>query len=107
MLIETRNDPKQPNERVTRGPPRRWHAVGIIASSGSCGAAQACKGKRFLSTEAPRLPLANCDAARCNCKYRHFEDRRAAPRRGEEKAGMSPPRASTERRTSRGRRATD
>jgi hypothetical protein len=107
VLIETKPDAKDP-EPARRGSRQPWHAVVIAAPASACAAAQACKGKRYLSSEAPRLPLADCDVRRCQCKYRHHDDRRAGPRRQEEKA--SPPvtaRENVNRRGSRGRRATD
>ena len=104
MLIETK--PPRSEEVSTRKPRHRWHAVTIVAPSGACEAAFACKGKRFLSSEAPRLPLAQCDADRCNCKYRHFEDRRAGPRRSAE-TGAPEKRTPVNRREKRGRRSVD
>lgn len=83
-----------------------WRAVAIIGSASACAAAQMCKGKRYLCREAPRLPLEGCDAARCDCKYRHFEDRRGAPRRAEEK-GMTATRVENNRRQNRERRSND
>jgi hypothetical protein len=65
----------------------RWHAVAIRTSSTACAASQACQARRYLSSEAPRLPLAGCDAAHCDCKYVHFPDRRGSRRRsGDTKA---------------------
>jgi hypothetical protein len=78
----------------------------IVAPAKACQAALACKGKRFLSSEAPRLPLKQCDAARCDCRYRHFPDRRGEPRRAEE-TGAADKRVHSNRRETRGRRATD
>ena len=83
-----------------------WRSVAIIAPASACAAAQMCKGKRYLCREAPRLPLEGCDAARCDCKYRHFQDRRGTPRRAEEK-GMTPTRVESNRRKNRDRRAND
>jgi hypothetical protein len=87
----------------------RWNAVAIIAATGGCEAARALKGKRFLSAEAPRLPLAKCNApAECRCVYKKYPDRRAGPRREVEKTGLQ--RAlpgNDERRRRRGRRSTD
>ena len=34
------------------------------------------EGRRFLSSAAPRLPLAECDSLECNCKFVHHKDRR-------------------------------
>jgi hypothetical protein len=106
VLIETKVDPKEsPAPRTRRGSRHPWHAVTIAASPNACAAAQACKGKRFLSAEAPWLPLEECDVKRCNCKYRHYPDRRGDSRRQDEKPAAAPEQSN--RRISRGRRATD
>lgn len=87
----------------------RWHSVGIVCPKGSCAAAISYLEKRFFSGEAPRLPLSECSQPHlCQCTYRHFDDRRAKPRRAGE-AGR-PPRGtvpSVESRAKRGRRQTD
>jgi len=107
VLLESPNEPKKSaSGQAARKPKQRWHAVMVVAPSSACAAANACKGKRYLSSEAPRLPLANCDAAACGCKYRHYEDRRAGPRRAEA-TGPDAKRPASNRRISRGRRATD
>jgi hypothetical protein len=86
---------------------RRWHAVGIVPTARSCDAARACRDRRYLSAEAPALPLKGCDAVRCECRYGHFDDRRRGPRRGEEKGGIPHKATQADRRERRGRRATD
>jgi hypothetical protein len=107
VLIETKPESKEKEkEEPKRGSRRPWHAVMIVTSGSACQAAIECKGKRFLSSEAPRLPLPDCTADRCGCRYRHYEDRRNAPRRAEER-GAAPSRVSTNRRASRGRRSLD
>ncbi|MBT1444318.1 hypothetical protein KJI95_07235 [Shewanella sp. JM162201] len=53
-----------------------FHCVAIVSDSDSCTAQKALGQKRFLSAEAPTLPLPNCDKAQCQCHYQHFEDRR-------------------------------
>jgi hypothetical protein len=107
VLIETKTDEEHPGPgKARRGSRQPWHAVTIAAPAGACAAAQACRGARFLSRDAPRLPLAECDAARCECKYRHYEDRRGSARRHDEKRAP-PAREQDNRRISRGRRATD
>lgn len=55
----------------------RYHAVSIRPGLNCCQAAQRSLNARFLSTEAPRLPLAGCDAATCTCRFMHHQDRRA------------------------------
>src|SRR5262249_54788293 len=87
----------------------RWHAVSIVSSSQSCEAARALKERRFLSRDAPRLPLPDCaQAEHCRCSYRKYADRRAGPRRDEEQlGGRRTPDGGAERRAGRGRRRTD
>lgn len=98
----------QERKRIeTRGP---WRAVEIVSSSFRCAASKQVKGKRFLCTEAPKLPLPGCNAAQCNCRYKHFSDRRAGPRRADDSGvyvhlfANSP---ESDRRRARGRRSTD
>jgi hypothetical protein len=109
MLIDRGNSSKEPGAKPAKREPRnRWHAVTILPGATRCQAAEAAKGRRFLSSEAPILPLRACDAAACTCKYRHYEDRRGSPRRSEEaRAGGLRSRDGVDRRNSRGRRETD
>jgi hypothetical protein len=109
VLIDTKFDLEHSARvKVKRVSRNRWHAVTIAAPANACEAAQACKGKRFLSGDAPWLPLEECDAKRCECKYRHYEDRRGDARRQDEKAvAQQQGREQSNRRASRGRRATD
>jgi hypothetical protein len=107
VLLESLNESKQSTPgRTAKESRHRWHAVVIVAPSSACAEAQACKGKRYLSSEAPRPPLAKCDAATCGCKYRHFDDRRGEPRRAEE-TGRNVKRPASNRRMRKGRRALD
>lgn len=54
-----------------------FHAVSIRFGPGACSAAKALAGERFLSAEAPQLPLPECDAANCECRFAHHGDRRS------------------------------
>lgn len=87
----------------------RWHSVSVVNKGYCCEALTELLGKRFLSQEAPRLPLANCTkSSDCRCSYQHHEDRRAEPRRRQEVGGFWPEQyRGNERHTVRGRRATD
>ena len=87
----------------------RWAAVSVATAGGGCEAAKALKGKRFLGSEAPRLPLKECTApATCRCLYRKYADRRDGPRREDEQTGMRRSGLGPqERRVRRGRRSTD
>jgi len=53
-----------------------WHAVSIQPGVKRCEAVNELVGQRFLSKDAPRLPLAKCTEAECTCRYRHYDDRR-------------------------------
>jgi len=55
---------------------KSYHAVSIKFDSGACMAAKTMEGQRFLSGEAPRLPLPECDATECLCHFAHHKDRR-------------------------------
>lgn len=90
----------------TRNP---WKAVEIVSDQRGCLAARGLKGKRFLGDEAPPIPLPGCTAANCNCRYKHFNDRRSGPRRADE-LGVHihmTENLSRDRRAGRGRRRTD
>ena len=54
-----------------------YHAVSIRLGRTACRAAAELEGQRFLSASAPRLPLADCDAAECDCRFVHHADRRS------------------------------
>jgi len=85
-----------------------WHAVSIVCTSASCAAAKALKGLRYLSAEAPRLPLRDCTSAQeCPCVYRKHLDRRARPRREVDSDGLRRPSPKSERRQNRRRRSSD
>ncbi len=58
-----------------------YHAVTIVPGHRTCAAARALQDRRFLSRQAPALPLKECDSAECTCRYEHYDDRRNGPRR--------------------------
>lgn len=62
--------------RVLKGG-SRYHAVSIKPGAYACAAANDIAGQRFLASEAPALPLPECDAAECECHFTHHKDRRA------------------------------
>ncbi len=55
----------------------QYHAVSIKFYPSACQAAKQLEDKRFLSAEAPDIPLPDCDAEVCKCRYIHFDDRRS------------------------------
>ncbi|MDX1405445.1 MAG: hypothetical protein R3192_12945 [Woeseiaceae bacterium] len=67
----------------------KFHAVSVQYAAGACDAARSIEGKRFLSSAAPRLPLPDCDARECKCRFMHHADRRSGvDRRGRIPANM-------------------
>ncbi|MDP9008552.1 MAG: hypothetical protein M3N91_07580, partial [Pseudomonadota bacterium] len=58
-----------------------WHAVAIVPCTRACTSARGAASKRYLSQEAPGLPLSGCTERACTCHYRHYEDRRSSLRR--------------------------
>ena len=84
-----------------------YHAVSVIPGDNACAAAHRFSGQRFLSRQAPRLPLPTCDAPRCECRFKHHKDRRGAPRRSSDMGMMAGQFSGNERRRTRGRRADD
>lgn len=65
-----------PSSFETTASAHPYHCVAIRHRDGACAAVQRLSGQRFLSKEAPAVPLPVCDAATCRCRYVHFEDRR-------------------------------
>lgn len=63
-------------KQLTKSDPR-YHAVAIQFPEHACAAAKALAGERFLASEPPPLPLPDCDAKRCECNFKHYDDRRA------------------------------
>jgi len=57
------------------------HAVTVVPGPRCCEESRQLRGKRFLSREAPQLPLKTCGRTDCTCRYEHYQDRRGNPRR--------------------------
>jgi hypothetical protein len=94
----------------------KWHAVAVSCGQTCCRASVLARNTRYLSTEAPPLPLAGCSQpSSCTCKYRHYSDRRAGPRRRTDSdlyrnalsRHVTRKLTFEDRRTSKGRRAND
>lgn len=85
-----------------------FHAVSVVPGAQACGAVLQVTGVRFLSRQAPKLPLHGCDKTQCTCSYRHHLDRRSGPRRSADFfSHQVRSNVGEERRKSRGRRRTD
>ena len=80
--------PAKPKSRNGRERDRRggfgannpFHAVSIEPTQEGCSAADTIQVQRFLSEDAPGLPLPDCTIADCRCKYVHHADRRDGAR---------------------------
>ncbi len=85
------------------------HAVAIVCGQNACQAAQDKLGERHLSSEAPLLPLDQCDRPdQCACRYQHYDDRRGDPRRSSESGlPVQTDSENVERRNAKDRRAQD
>lgn len=88
-----------------------YHAVSIRFTEVACDAAKEMAGSRFLANAAPRLPLPECDAANCECRFAHHKDRRTgrdrrSPFASSGKSGATG-RHEQERRQGTGRRNSD
>jgi hypothetical protein len=59
----------------------KWYSVSVVPGKRCCTAAKQVARKRWLSADAPRLPLEKCDLRTCECRYQHHTDRRGIPRR--------------------------
>jgi hypothetical protein len=94
---------------AVRKAPSPYHAVTVVPGARACAAAQALRDRRFLSRQAPPLPLPGCDSGRCQCRYEHFDDRRKGLRRAHDLAVSIDGHDDTERRdrSKRGRRKED
>lgn len=74
-----------PRRRGAMATERRndYRAVAILPGADPCGAVAQLEGRRILTRfiHLFPLPLPECDAARCECRYRHYADRRGEDRR--------------------------
>lgn len=89
----------------------RYAGVEIIPQKGACcSEVRAIAGQRFLTNEAPLMPLPNCDMAQCNCRYRQVPERRTDIRRDADVgigSAMAMFREDCQRTMGPGRRARD
>lgn len=70
------------SERDPEASKKGYRGVQVVAGDAECcQAARDIAEMRFLSNEAPILPLKECDVAACACTYKHYGDRRTEPRR--------------------------
>lgn len=85
-----------------------FHAVSVIPGPRACDMVRQMQNIRFLSTEAPKLPLTGCQSASCKCRYAHHADRReGSDRRNRDVWNPLVAVQMNDRRHNRGRRITD
>ena len=60
---------------------KSYHCVEVRQGTPACKASQQFGHVRFLSDEAPRLPLLGCTEEKCTCGFIHHDDRREDDRR--------------------------
>jgi hypothetical protein len=82
----------------------RFAGVALRPGSPACREARRLAGKIILMHEAPVLPLARCDAARCRCSFEKRSDRREENRRWEDHGVQATITSAVERRRGRDRR---
>lgn len=97
---EGKRDPLGPRGNI-------FHGIAIEPGNRACEAVRQLAGKRYLSEEAPRLPLDECQCVHgCRCVYRHFSDRRTDVRRDVD-MGLPYRHVPGDKRAGSGRRITD
>ena len=86
-------------------PNKNWRAVSVVPGGIACELALQLRGRRFLTREAPRLPLTECNRQNeCQCKYQHLPDRRGSSRREADSGFGSAPKPMTAERRRPGER---
>ena len=68
------------NKTASKSSVSPYHCVEVKMSYSACDEVLKLHGKRYLSAEAPILPVVGCDK-NCKCKFKHYEDRRQDDRR--------------------------
>ncbi len=77
-----RSKKQQAELAARRTADKRYHCVEVRAAAFACEAVQQLGNVRFLSREAPNLPVSGCSMPKgCACRYIHHDDRREDDRR--------------------------
>ncbi|MGI9289544.1 MAG: hypothetical protein ACR2P1_29530 [Pseudomonadales bacterium] len=64
-----------------RGTKKSYQSVTVKWRLDACEAVKQLDGKRFIGSEAPNFPVAECDVEQCACRYEFHSDRREGDRR--------------------------
>ena len=78
--LSSRSNKKSKARTITKPKVSAYHCVELVIPYDACDAAMELHGKRFLSAEAPTLPLPGCGQT-CGCRFKHHNDRRHEERR--------------------------
>jgi len=113
FLLSMNRSKKQTDKHKNKREICKYAGASINFQPDACDAVKKLEGKRFLAKEAPTLPLQECNAEECHCRYDHFKDRRNSPeedrrnKHGTAQNIIQNANQLSERRGSRGRRSTD
>ena len=75
-----KNTPKHTQSKTVSKSSSPYHCVEVKMSYDACEEVLKLHGKRYLSAEAPMLPVVGCNQ-NCKCKFKHYDDRRQDDRR--------------------------
>ncbi len=78
--LSTRSKRKTKASIVTKPKVSAYHCVELVIPYDGCEAAMAHHGIRYLSAQAPTIPLPGC-GQNCGCRFKHHSDRRHEERR--------------------------
>lgn len=76
--------PRRGLPESVRSPSSQFHAVSVVGGKDACEGVRRLSHKRFLSNDAPQLPLSYCTEKKCHCRYVHYGDRRDGEERRSE-----------------------
>ena len=96
--------------RLPPSDPHPYHAVSVAHRGPACTVVNTVGNRRFLAARVPQLPLPNCDAPHCNCRYVHYDDRRQQDNRRmlySLRSDLYVLAGNSERRATQGRRKSD
>jgi hypothetical protein len=109
LQLASRRKRHQAELAARRNTGKRYHCVEVRTATPACAAVRHFGHTRFLSREAPILPVSGCTVpTKCTCRYIHHDDRREDDRRNRFGRGSSgPPAIVGERRSKTDRRKSE
>lgn len=78
LLLRSKRDiPSRKKKPALQTQPRNpYSGAAILHDDCACSAVKKIGKHRFLASEIPIIPVPNCTAKSCNCKYTRYNDRR-------------------------------